>query len=156
MSDNILVSRSRPADAYQLNIRECDAQELEANNGKPWVETVRWSIEFSQLCWTVRERDEVLCIFGLGGTDSPLVGCPWMVCSDAVARHRVKTLRVAREVVQRFLREYPRLANYVDARNQAAIRWLRLLGARFETTTLRGPQSLPFILFSFGNPNGPE
>jgi hypothetical protein len=89
--------------------------------------------------WTARDAaGRIICMGGV----SPLslvgsTGVPWLLGSDLVTAHRRTFMVESRRLVARWLTLFDALRNVVDARYDAAIRWLRWLG--FEI----GP---PFVL----------
>lgn len=82
--------------------------------------------------------DEVpVCMFGVAAVDILAgMGQPWLVTSNAVARHERMFLRRCRAVVDAMLRSYPRLTNIVHDDNVRAIKWLRWLGFEFKDTPM--------------------
>ena len=77
------------------------------------------------------------------------VGVPWMVGTTALNRMRGQKalLRASRATIAGLSARYDVLANMVDARNGAAIRWLRWLGFDVLPPIPHGPDRLPFHPF---------
>lgn len=76
------------------------------------------------------------------------VGVPWLISTVHVENHAKAFLKVCRPEVQGMLTRHRQLINYVDARNTAAIRWLKWLGFHFGELTPYGPKRLPFYPFT--------
>lgn len=76
------------------------------------------------------------------------VGVPWLISTVHVEQHARAFLKVCRPEVQGMLTRHRHLFNYVDARNTAAIRWLKWLGFDFGEAVPYGPKRLPFYPFT--------
>ncbi len=79
--------------------------------------------------WTYRADGQIICMAGI----SPLslighTGVPWLLGSPLVVQHRRAFMVETRRMVAHWLTLFPLLRNVVDARYEAAIRWLRWLG----------------------------
>lgn len=92
-----------------------------------------------------------VCMFGaapfsiMGG-----MGTAWMIGSRALDRYSVQRslLLLSVPAVEYMQAQFPRLLyNFVDARNLAAIRWLRWLGFQFGDPIPYGVDGLPFLPF---------
>lgn len=75
-------------------------------------------------------------------------GAPWLLGTDAIARHGRRFLRENRRVLPTLAAPFALLINHVDARNAASIRWLRWLGFEIEPAAPFGVHGLPFHRFS--------
>ncbi|AYG06872.1 hypothetical protein D7M10_07115 [Pseudomonas fluorescens] len=76
------------------------------------------------------------------------IGVPWLISTVHVERHARAFLKVCKPEVQGMLTRHRHLFNYVDARNTAAIRWLKWLGFDFGEAVPYGPKRLPFYPFT--------
>ncbi len=76
------------------------------------------------------------------------VGVPWLISTIHVEKHAKAFLKVCKPEVQGMLTRHRHLINYVDARNTAAIRWLKWLGFHFGEAVPYGPKRLPFYPFT--------
>lgn len=138
---DIIAARARAADIAELwaTSRTTPRQAMErglAASVQPWVGLF---------------DGEPVCMFGaspfsiLGG-----MGIAWMIGSDALDRISVQKalLRYSRDVVEHLQDQFPTLLyNFVDQRNEAAIRWLRWLGFEFCDPIPYGEDGLPFLPF---------
>lgn len=89
-----------------------------------------------------------ICAFGVVPISASTGwGAPWMVGTVRLDRHARGFLSASREVVAELLAHWPRLTNYVDARNTRAIRWLKWLGFAFQPAEPWGADGLPFHRF---------
>jgi hypothetical protein len=90
---------------------------------------------------------EVIALCGVVATPTPGVGSVWMVGTKAISRHRTRFLREGRKWLDVKFSDYRCLGNFVDARNELHIRWLKHLGFTFADPIPYGPFGLPFIPF---------
>ena len=132
------------------NMAEADRREVNAAVGLGPYQALEDSLNRSVAAWTGMVGDSrPVCMFGvcpidiLGG-----VGSPWLLGTDEISRHAKTFLKLNRLYVPKMLELFPRLVNYVDARHETAIRWLKWLGFRFEENPVAyGPFKLPFFGF---------
>lgn len=89
-----------------------------------------------------------LCMFGLNTSVAP--PAPWMIASDQLGFRALEFLRGSREVVRGWRDRCPAMANFVDARNREAVRWLGWLGFTIHEPMPYGPDALPFHPFTMG------
>lgn len=76
-------------------------------------------------------------------------GVPWMVATthlDNLGAHKA-LLRHSRAEFATMRRGYSALFNAVDDRNDAAKRWLKWLGFKFDPPFAHGPDGVPFRMF---------
>lgn len=79
--------------------------------------------------WTYRADGRIVCMAGI--TPLSLIGrtaVPWLLGSELVIQHRRAFMAETRRMVAHWLTLFDALLNVVDARYEAAIRWLRWLG----------------------------
>ncbi|WP_272962327.1 phage protein Gp13 family protein [Alcanivorax jadensis] len=148
---NVEVSPAVPADIDELvpHVRQADIDEFLACSGQSPREVIEDGLKHSRVAWTGRIDGEVVCIFGVVGYSLlSNRGAPWLVGSDRMEGGSKAFLRRCRKYAIKMLREYPELANYVDARNATAIRWLKWLGFEFDEPEPYGVAGLPFHRFS--------
>lgn len=146
------VREVSPGDVEALvaGMREADRIEVEACGHRP-AEALADAIARSMPCWTATINGQVACIFGvaplslLGG-----LGAPWMLGTVLLDRHPRALMTHCRPYLNRMREVFPRLVNFVDARNERSIRWLKALGFRFHEAAPHGPFGLPFHRFEMG------
>lgn len=116
--------------------------------GRDSREVVIESVERSAMAWAGLADGQLVCLFGVVPLSLVgVTGVPWLLGSDAVCSYSRQFLRRNRAYVALMLREYPLLANVVDARNDVSIRWLGWLGFTFGRPQPMGARGLPFIPF---------
>lgn len=146
--------KARPAteqDAYLLapKLRQADLQEIEAAHGTSPLSTLIESYEISSPCFTIVTDDgEVAGMFGVAAGDKEgYKGVVWMLGSDLLKKHSVSFLRQSHAWVERLHKKYPVLWNFVDARNELHIGWLKWIGVQFVGAGPRGVQGRIFREF---------
>lgn len=150
-----MIAEVRPtedgdAEVIAADLRAVDVDELWASNRTTGAECMAYGRRYSGETWTGTFDGVPVCMFGavpaslLGG-----VGVPWMVGTTALNRMRGQKalLRASRATISGLSARYSVLANLVDARNGAAIRWLRWLGFDVLPPIPHGPDRLPFHPF---------
>lgn len=129
-------------------VRQADADEMRASHGLNPMEGLTQSLALSTHAWAGKLDGRVVCVFGVApATVLTGDGMPWFVASDDIARHQILFLRFCKPVVHEMLRMYPRLFNWVDARNRKAIRWLKWLGFELHPAKPWGYTQMPFHKF---------
>jgi hypothetical protein len=69
-------------------------------------------------------------MFGVTPVDEG-IGAVWLLASDEVEKYPMTFLRRCRNVLDKLHEKYDLLFNYVDARNETHIQWLRWMGFSF-------------------------
>lgn len=147
------VRQSVPADAEAIvaSLRPADAAELWASNRTTGAECMAFGMRYGDQSWAGTVDGEPVCMFGVVPASLlGRVGVPWMVGTTAMDRLRVQKalLHESRPALQAMFSRYDVLANVVDARNAAAIRWLRWLGFTVSDEAVPyGPDRQPFHTF---------
>ena len=131
--------------------RAADIAELWASSRTTPAEAMQRGLERTAQTFTGLVDDVPVCMFGaspfsiMGG-----MGAAWMIGSTGLNRLSVQKelLRLSVPVVAYMQDQFPVLLyNFVDARNTAAIRWLRWLGFQFHEPIAYGVDQLPFLPF---------
>ena len=116
-----MAPRMRPADCMEVYAASLQSPLCALDYGVCWS-TLAWS-------WVVDGK--IACMWGVGGINGSMLdrtGIPWLLSTDIVEQHQKTFLRNYRPYLARMLTVHPVLENYVDARYETAIRWLRWLG----------------------------
>ncbi len=151
MKARIVPATPEHAQAVAANVREADRRELWAGSRGEPLPVMLHAIEATPEPLAAIYEGEVACVFGawpfsaLGGMASA-----WMIGSRVLERHGAQRdlLRLSQPVVAYWREQFPALLyNFVDARNDAAIRWLRWLGFEFGEAIPYGVDGLPFLPF---------
>lgn len=119
--------------AWELifNIRQDDEKELEAV-GDPLLEVYACLVN-SEEAYIYRDTEgNLLCLVGIAAVDNADGRGIWMLGTEHLKGY-VQTLLIkeARRLIEKWVNEHERLYNCVYENNQKSIRWLTMLGAKF-------------------------
>ena len=129
-------------------VREADRREIWAASHRDPEHALAHGLRLSDRAWAGYGDGRLACLFGVGPASLlGRVGVPWLIGSDDLVRHQTAFLRRSRPVLATLFDGYDVLTNFVDARNEASIRWLGWLGFRFGDPAPFGPDRLPFYRF---------
>lgn len=141
-----------PGDVAYLapRLRESDRLEITASTGLVDIAAIlQDSIDRSLQVWVCCSPDgEPVSVMGvaslslLGG-----MGCPWMLATDLVDRVPGRLMKHSRTFLGRMHELFPHLENFVDARNERSVRWLRRLGFTIHPAEPHGPAGQLFHRF---------
>lgn len=152
MTQNRYNIREPHAGDFELlaaHMRERDKEEAWASSHMAPLEAIIHSVKVSRDTTRVGTVDDTpVCIFGvqppsLLGT----VACPWMLGTDGVDLNSLAFLKRSKRWVRAASLEYPKMENFVDARNIASIRWLRWVGFTVYASAPWGRDGLLFHRF---------
>ena len=122
------------SDAADLGpiLRKADRLEIQAVVGRDAIETLRDGIASSDPCWTVTDESDVpMALFGVvPDREIPRSGMIWLLGSDRLVDHQVEVLRLSRQWIARLHERYDHFWNYIDARNDVHVKWVRWCGFR--------------------------
>jgi hypothetical protein len=142
---------ARPEDADDLapRLRAADLREIRAAAGRPPLDVLRYSLERSAPALAVMDGGGALvALYGAAPDGTPDGGLVWLLGADTLTRHSFTFLRHARPHLDDLHQAYPRLWNWVDARNRVHIRWLRWCGfSRVGFDPEHGAERRPFHRF---------
>ena len=118
--------------------------------------TINWGLEddktvilhrcviASSVLWTGFVDEEPACMWGLVPptllSDSAYL---WLLITDLVKDHQFAFVRHSQIEIEKMLEVYPLIVGHCDRRNPASVRWLKWLGAVFDTS--QGPL-MPFSI----------
>ena len=111
-------------------LRAEDEAEVKAHSGLSAYDALMIGFENCANCGTGILKNEPILMFGAGKV-LPDVGMVWMLGTDKIAEGRVSVLRQSKEWLDELHQEFDLLFNYVDARNEVHIKWLKWLGFSF-------------------------
>lgn len=132
----VVFTNPTPADAHTLaaNMRQQDVDEVHAAGHADLLTVIEEGIRCSTMCWACHVDGELAAIFGCApmGTLLDPRGCPWLLGTDLIPRHRRIFVRESRPYIAAMLAAYPSLINAVHADNTVAVSWLRKMGFHLE------------------------
>lgn len=152
MSRRVDLVEPRFGDCEHLaaNLRAADRAEVEASTGSPdMLACIHASVDHSLYCWSAVDQDgRLVAMLGVVAADLlGGLGVPWMLGTDLVEQQQRALVRLSRAYIPRMRQALPKLVNYVDARNERAIRFLRHAGFYVAKAEPHGPLGLPFHPF---------
>lgn len=142
----VLPLKAADIDTILPDIRQADRDEIEGALHIPMRQALADALADHCKASKIVVDGAVVAVFG-DSTHSAEVGVPWLISTRHVERFPRAFLQVCKPEVAEMLTRHPMLLNYVDARNQAAIRWLRWLGFTFCEPEPYGPDGHPFHCF---------
>jgi hypothetical protein len=134
------------ADALAPRLRPADRREIEAAvRMNPTVVLYR-GVQASNPCHAVVADGTVIALFGVVPiTRLPETGAVWLLASEDFAARPSFIVRSSKAWLAKLHERYRVLTNYVDARNEVHIRWLRWCGFDFVRRIEQfGALGLPF------------
>jgi len=141
------------ADAIEPWLRPADYDELVAATGPDVLGQLREAVQLSygrlgRMAFTAEHDGEIVALFGFvpKGQLSD-TAFPWMVGTAGLERIPGMLKRLTALYCGVTLAEYPLLVNYVDARNEVSIRWLKSVGFTLLAKERFGVAGLPFHRF---------
>jgi hypothetical protein len=147
------LTPASPEDVFEMgdNIRVADRLECWAA-GHIWAEeAIMRGLASSTRTWTARADGLILAVLGIEPVSAITgLGRPWMIGTEALETYAIATIRASRPALTIMHQMYPRLENWVDARNLKSIRWLRWLGFKVYTPKPWGVEGMPFHRFTRG------
>lgn len=139
-----------PGDLEYLteNLREADVAELYAATGLPTYETLKLSIEVSDIIKIIDFDGYPSGIYGATQI-SDNYGSIWMVATDNIYNHRMKFLKHCKSGIRELFQhtQCDMLMNYTHAANTAHHQWLNWCGAAFLRRLPYGVSNEEFIEF---------
>lgn len=121
------------ADCIKLapNLREADKEELLLSSGEEPLEALIMSLQVSEECNAIiNDEGEIVGLFGVATVDEDL-GSPWLLGSEGIKDIALEFIAGSHDWVNQVQERYSVLFNYVHAKNEVAINWLKKLGFRF-------------------------
>lgn len=150
---NVRFRPLQPGDVAYLatNLREADKHELVASRGVgvDFGEALARAVMLSSHLWTAADPTDLpIAIFGVAPVSLLAgVGSPWLLGTERVFDHPRTLVIEGRRYLSRMRETYPDLFNYVDARNEQSIRWLKRVGFTVHPAAPYGAEGLPFHKF---------
>lgn len=151
MADRVTFRPVAPGDVTHIaaHLRAADRDEVIATRGEGAdIEAVIASaVARSVLAWAADDGEPV-AVFGLGAVSLLQgIGTPWLLGTDRLWRHPRTLIVEGRRYLSTMRTVYPHLVNYVDARNDVSIRWLKRIGFTLHDPAPYGAMGLPFHKF---------
>ncbi len=148
----IVDGRDHHVEALVGKLRQADIDEIAASTGGDPDEILRRSWNNSKIRYAIMWKGEVVGVFGVAPLWlSSMVGIVWMMGSDRVSEISLSMVRLGREFIEKMMDEYPVLCNWVDARNELSIKWLKKVGFEVsDKVSAVWGGDVPFHFFEIG------
>ena len=117
-----------------MDMRKADRDEVWASHRHCPIEALEMSLTRSELAWTCLIEDHPAFMWGVArqGSMISLKGAPWLLGTNLFFQAHRKLhrefLRQCPAYVDRMQERFPRLENFVHAKNTLSIRWLKWCG----------------------------
>jgi hypothetical protein len=147
MTPSIVLADSSHIPLIAANVRHADREELKACSGRTPAEVMALGLAVSEVAWTGLVDGVPVCMFGVAPAETEGIGRPWMIGTKLLERYQMVFLRRCRKRVELMHAFFPLLENWVDARNEMAIKWLSWLGFTFDLAAPAGVAGMPFHRF---------
>lgn len=124
-------SEPTPLDVAELTaeLRPDDAREIWEMTRRDPAAVIRYSVEVSDVCSTVRDENGLVCIIGahvpvaMGG-----LVAPWMLGTRRVADHKISLIKHSKAFLAHLLHHFDRAENVVWEGHMASIIYLEAVG----------------------------
>jgi hypothetical protein len=106
--------------------------------------TLHRCIMASSVVWTGYADDEPICMWGL--VPPTLLSASaylWLLTTEQIKDHQFALVRHSQIEMEKMLEAYPLIVGHCDLRHPNSVRWLKWLGAVFDTS--QGPMA-PFMI----------
>lgn len=138
-------------DHIAANMRQSDVEEVRASSAIPVAEILPRSVSISSHGWIVTsdKTGEPILVMGAAPLVLPRVGAAWMLGTDGIKDEAFSVARHTRRYVDEMMEDYDLLWNYIDARNEVSMRWLKRAGFRLVSAhPLHGLERRAFYSFA--------
>lgn len=135
-------------DQMKRRLRQSDELEVGAACGQTADWGLQRSYEMSEAAWVGLIDGVPACAFGVVRTSLlSSVGVPWLLATPEFEEQGLEIVRLSKTYSNLMRGKFRLLMNYVDARQEKSIRWLRWLGFTLEEATPYGLLQMPFHKF---------
>lgn len=137
------------------DLRPSDLDEIAAGSGEDPAVALMSCALLSDHGWAILDGEDPIAAFGCAPSGTPGSAIVWMLGSPRMdePRNAVGILRQSRKYKDLMHDAYPTLFNYIDARNERSMRWLKWCGYELvELVPEFGVERRPFYLFSRHRP----
>ena len=138
-------------DVYFLapRLRQADYDECLAATGREPLGALLDGLKYGDTTLTMVAPTGVpVGLLGVGKSLIKDAGTIWLCATDDIEKYQITFLRHSKQVLHKLQQDYLVLHNYVDARNELHIKWLKWMGFSFINKHERwGVEQRPFYEF---------
>lgn len=145
----VINTERHHVEALAATMRKEDREEVMASSGSLPLEAIEHSISLSNMSKAIVIDGEVIGIMGVNPVSViGNVGCFWWLSSDNLDKYKLSFMKLLRDNQKELFGikdSFGFLMNYVDARYDKSIKWLKWLGFYVSQETIpHGKAGLPF------------
>lgn len=145
MSYEIVPATLALAAEMAPRLRTPDLEEVTASHGQTAMDVLSSSLGLSLEAWALLIDGTPAAIWGVQPICRPArVGLVWMLGTESISSHRLLFWKLCRREVERLMREWSVLFNWIDARYGASLRWAERLGFLVDEPRPYGRSGAPF------------
>jgi hypothetical protein len=147
---SVMVRSAVSSDIHRMrdSLRATDIREVWASHNHSPEQALLYSFEVSPYCMTIVSKGAPVALFGICPDEHQTTGTIWLLGTTGIPAIYREFLRITRFMIPRMLDICPVLYNFVDARNDASIRWLSWAGAAWGKPEHYGAEGRLFIPFT--------
>lgn len=134
VSENWRASEAHDAEYVAERMRKSDIDELSDVGAEP-LEALLRGFYLSDECNTIVVNKRPAGMFGVTRQEDGS-GVVWLLGTQEIEKISTTFLRGSRQWVESKASEYWKLFNFVSAKNEVSIRWLKFLGFKFKEKIL--------------------
>ncbi|PXA91178.1 hypothetical protein DMC25_06390 [Caulobacter sp. D4A] len=137
-------------------LRPSDLDEIAATHDLDPEVSLTTSVMLSDHAWVILKGTRPIAVFGCAATGCEGSGLVWMMGTPEMDERRaaMTIARATRPYLRQMHRTYPCLWNYIDARNDKSMNWLRWSGFRLlEAHPKHGREGRLFFTFARYDPH---
>lgn len=133
------------------NLRPADRREIAAQTLLPPVDAIAIVMRSAVMAWTGLVDGRHACLFGVSrcSTLDPGRGTPWLVGTPLLEQNERAFLRRNKQYISDMQKPFSILENWVDTRNEKAVRWLAWMGFKIHDAEPHGPLGRLFHRFTW-------
>jgi hypothetical protein len=135
----IIFKKAKIDDCKELadNMRQAEIDEVMTSGAQSPYQAVKSSFEaslFAVSAFNGKNGNKIVATFGVAADNYFACAAKvWMLTSNEIANVRVKSvLKASKYWIDKMLKFYPVLYNFVDTRHTKSIKWLEACGARID------------------------
>lgn len=127
----IKIADFKDAKHLAKNLRQEDIDEIKANSNVSPFHALTQGVKYSHLPLSImNDENKPIMIMGVIPHGKNL-GMIWLLSSPEIQLISIPFLRNCKGVLNLYLKSFPILYNYIDARNTIHLNWLKWLGFNF-------------------------
>lgn len=137
------------------SLREIDVLEMRKLAGVEPLFALRKTFENSKFALCIRDRaGNPVAIMGIGWLPNPRAGIAWFLSTDVIDKVGLLFLQEARANLDDWMRGHDVISNFVYAKNETTVKWLKWLGFEIlsERTTPHSDGDVFYEMAKFRSP----